>query len=534
MELISLDSSFQPVSQVDNYSSLIWTERYSSNGDFELKSNDVAGMMAALPRGTCVALRESTVPMIVEDYKIDKPFQAAPVITITGRSYETVLERRLSVRSLPATYPEGSKEAWTLSASSSSDAAFQVMRVVLSDPVDRYVGGELVFPAINSPAVSPNDAIPQIQLVPPADLSPFDADPWDGDLVYQQGDEVLYSEVVGEPILYKATKTVDLRPWNFSTFWDFVGDASSATAWSSSVAYGQGDWVTYGSGGVYLAEAPIAAGALPPDQNADWAYLANDSGNNWSPHKDYDPAATYSPSNYYARNPANQYYYRAKQFVPSAIPPNWTAGSAPVVANVSQHFWEKQVYEIKPNYLYNAVVDLLKLNHHGLKAIRPAVGGSKVSIEIYNGADLTNEVMFDASFDQFDEATYLLSERGSTNVAYVLGSTGSGEVLKTTTNPSGLDRRVLLVDAMSDTTIADPDTRRARALIELYKFNATAVFDGRIADQIATGYNTQYHLGDIIKLVGEYGLSVDVRVEEFIRSSDSNGYKAYPAFAALE
>lgn len=360
MELLSLNDEFQPEYLVENYESLVWSERYARSGDFELISQNIAEAVSAMPLDSYVSLRDSTVPMIVESYKIRKPPRDQASITIKGRSFETVLERRASVNTpLPAIT---GRVPWMISADKESDAAYKAMRVVLGD-IDRGVAG---LGAI-SPAVSALDAIPEIDLTLPNDYS------------------------------------------------------------------------------------------------------------------------TLTTNN----------------------------------------------YEIKPSDLYTLVMEMIDANHRGIKSVRPAVGGTKVGVEIYNGADLTETFVLDARFDQMDDATYLLSDQGSANVAYVFGPDGAQAVLKTAApEPSGLARRVLVLDLTSDTTV-DSAVRQSRGLIELYKYNATALFDGQVAIQVAEGYNKEYFLGDILKLTGEYGLSQNVRVAEFIRTSDASGEKAYPAFEAV-
>lgn len=392
MELMTLNSSFQPDKLIENYEALIWTERYAKNGDFELTSTNIKETIKALPLESYVSLRETTVPMVVEQHKIKKSLQGAPIITITGRSFETVLERRASVNEElgPARVP------WTINAAKESDAAYDVMKRVLGlDPF--------------GDPVSPLDAIPEINLI--------------------------------EPIDYRA----------------------GIPDWHGAVTYNQYDIVRY-TGLFYVATS------LADNLNK----------------------------------------------TPSTNPTYWYAIN----------------YEIKPAYLYTTVMELVNTNHHGLKSIRPYAGGNQVGIEIYNGADLTGSMVFDARFDQIDDATYLLSKQGSTNVGYVYGAGGSDLVLKTSgPEPSGLARRVLLVEDESANT---SDLRHSRGLIELYKYNATALFDGQVAIQVAQGYNTEYFLGDILKLTGEYGLSQNVRVAEFIRTSDATGEKAYPAFEAVD
>jgi hypothetical protein len=191
-------------------------------------------------------------------------------------------------------------------------------------------------------------------------------------------------------------------------------------------------------------------------------------------------------------------------------------------------------FEIKVGNLYDVVIELVNSNHHGMKAVRPTQDSNQIAIEIYNGADLTDTVAFDARFDQFDDSTYLLSETGSYNVAYVVSKSDSQLVKKTQADePSGLDRRVMVVDVSGEQNSDTEDARKTRGLVELYKYNATALFDGQISTEVSSGFNRDYFLGDIIRLDGEYGLSETVRVAEFIRSDDSTGSKSYPTFEVV-
>lgn len=360
MELITLTSSFQPDKLIENYEAAIFTERYSTYGDFVITGGDIAGLIALLPRNSYISCTESSVPMIVEDYQIVKEKGKGPQIQITGRSFETVLDRRVSIKDAPP----APRATWTMTADKESDAAYKAMRMVLGD-FPRYQSGVSVL-GVQTPVVA-EDAIPEIDLTLPADYS---------------------------------TGTTN-------------------------------------------------------------------------------------------------------------------------------------TYEIKPGDLYKTVIDLINANNHGLKSVRPTpgLGGTQAGIEIYNGADLTNDVVFNARFDQFDKATYLLTDQGSKNVAYVY-DTASAVVLKTAApEPTGLARRVLLVDDSTESVTAA--SRTARGLVELYKYNALALFDGEISDQVAAGYNSQYYLGDIIRFDGEYITSQNVRVVEFIRSSDSSGTKAYPTFQTV-
>ena len=373
MELMTLNSvsgsstRFEPTRLIENYDSLLWSERYWASGDFELVSSDIKSAINLLPLESYVAIRESTVPMIVESHLIHKPKNKHARVTIKGRSFESVLERRAAVNSLAASGTPP-RLPWNLNADKVSDAAYKAIRVVLGDIARSNL-------PLATPAVAPEDAIPELNLVLPTD---------------------------------------------------------------------------------YTTGTPNA-------------------------------------------------------------------------------------YAIEPGDLLSVVLKLLEVNHHGIRAVRPNPGKTTVDLEIYNGADLRSTVVFDARFDQFDDAKYLLSYQGSTNVAYMYGNNGATIKNKNTgANPTGLARRVLLLDEMQDTTLNSDAIRQSRALVELYKNNATAIFDSEISYQVAQRFNKPvnqggYGLGDIILLQGEYGtLNRIVRVAEFIRSSDASGETAYPAFQAVD
>lgn len=403
MELVNLNADLQPDKLIENYSSLIWTERYRPVGDFELKTSDIERTMNLLPLDSFVSLRDSTVPMMVEVYKLEKPKGSGPILTVTGRSLDFVIEQRAATIS-----NSGGKSSWVISAAKSSDAAYMAMRLVLGD-VARYQGATLVLPAV-SPAMAPEDAIPEVDLTLPADF--YVPPAWSGATSYVADDQV-----------------------------------TSGTN-------------TDGSPKIWQARTAISSGGSAPTVGADWAEVK---------------------------------------------------------------------FEISPGDLYSAVQNLLSVNHRGIKAVRPNLGDTKFGLEIYNGVDRRSDIVIDARLDQLDESTYLFSNQGSTNVAYIYKSGAHEIVNKTSTVPSGLDRRVLYMDVANE----NPTDLRSRALVDLYKYNATAIFDGKIAQTVAEGYNTEYFLGDIIKLQGEYGLHNDVRVVEFIRTSDSTGDQAYPAFEVI-
>lgn len=367
MEFYRLNSEFKLDTQIDHQESLIWTERYINPGDFALKSSEIEKTLQLLPRGSTVAIRESTVPMIVEDYLLEHPKGQPPTITVTGRTYESVLDRRSSFALYPwSNLTERFKE-WAVPADKPSDAAYLLMRAVLGDIARNEVG----LPQW-SPTMHQNDAIPQVNLVPPK---------------------------------------------------DFV------------------------------------------------------------------------------------------------------AGGSPV----------QPKHDVPKGDLLKAVLEMIAVNNHGLKATRPLSDDkSTIDIEIYNGANLTDSIVFDARYEQFEDTRYLMSDRSSSNVAYLLHPQGLDIHNKNSgIEPEGLSRRVLFVDEFGNGALNTAELQRGRALVELYKRNATASFDGEISTQVASDYNSKYFLGDIVTLFGAYGISEQARISEFIRTQDSTGTKAYPTLEVI-
>lgn len=56
MEVVTLNSSFQPESIFEKYESFVWNERYSGMGDFELVSSDIVGTLSVLEEDTYLSL----------------------------------------------------------------------------------------------------------------------------------------------------------------------------------------------------------------------------------------------------------------------------------------------------------------------------------------------------------------------------------------------------------------------------------------------------------------------------------------------
>lgn len=95
MEPVVLNTSFETVAVIDAYESLIWTDRYNTYGDFELYCPMDTSLLTFLKQDNYLWLRDSEHTMIIEDISIDSDTEDGNHLVVTGRSLESILERRI-------------------------------------------------------------------------------------------------------------------------------------------------------------------------------------------------------------------------------------------------------------------------------------------------------------------------------------------------------------------------------------------------------------------------------------------------------
>lgn len=105
MQLLVFDmTTLLPAKLIENYTSLIWTERWQANGEFELKTGDIQNTMANMPLDALITHLETNVVMVIETYVIAESEQdGSQELTITGRTFETWLDNRPSLVAQPLT-----------------------------------------------------------------------------------------------------------------------------------------------------------------------------------------------------------------------------------------------------------------------------------------------------------------------------------------------------------------------------------------------------------------------------------------------
>lgn len=95
MQLYTLDgTSFLPNGYIQGYSSLIWTERYLSPGEFELVTAEPE-ILSKLPPGTLLCIQESAVIMMVDTVNLRQNEAGYPESVVTGRTIDAILDERV-------------------------------------------------------------------------------------------------------------------------------------------------------------------------------------------------------------------------------------------------------------------------------------------------------------------------------------------------------------------------------------------------------------------------------------------------------
>lgn len=149
MDLVTLNANNQPEKLVENYDSLIWTERFNTVGDFQLTAGDIATFMTVLAEGTRVSIRESNIAMVTETHEIVRKKNTPEQIIIKGRAFESVLDRRVVVPAVAANAAD-----WLINAKIPSDVAWYIMTQIC---VTGILDANDIIPAAMIQFTSPSD-----------------------------------------------------------------------------------------------------------------------------------------------------------------------------------------------------------------------------------------------------------------------------------------------------------------------------------------------------------------------------------------
>ena len=199
----------------------------------------------------------------------------------------------------------------------------------------------------------------------------------------------------------------------------------------------------------------------------------------------------------------------------------------------------------KRQSLYTTILDLLKIDNFGIRSIRPGPSSPLVDDEvgntalvIYRGFDRTKTVSFSYTAGEVETGDYLWSNKTFKNAALVTGKWI--EVIVDDLAPPAYERRVMFVDGSDD----DKAFTSTPTGLDIDGVVAAMTQRGRVAlnSQINTVlikpqisklgtkalYRTDYGMGDLITVHGDYNESQPMLITEHVETEDNTGVGAYP------
>ena len=99
MEFMILNKNYEAIAMIDTFTSAIWTVRYDECGDFELYTPVRLDYLKSMQIGNYLWNRDSDRLMVIETVEIETDAEKGPQLIVTGRSLESILDRRIIVSS---------------------------------------------------------------------------------------------------------------------------------------------------------------------------------------------------------------------------------------------------------------------------------------------------------------------------------------------------------------------------------------------------------------------------------------------------
>ena len=108
-DIFVLDKNLDAITVIDTYDSMIWTDRYQECGDFELYLPMSKELANYIKQDYYLWSQHSEHVMIIEKLQISSDAENGDTITVTGRSLESLLDRRIvwGLKILSGNFQEG-------------------------------------------------------------------------------------------------------------------------------------------------------------------------------------------------------------------------------------------------------------------------------------------------------------------------------------------------------------------------------------------------------------------------------------------
>lgn len=146
MELMILNEKFESICLIDEFKSLIWTDRYNKAGDFELDIAAGSRFLQYVQEGNYAWIKESKHLMIIESIKITTDYEEGDYAIISGRSLESLLDRRIvwdkTTIKDDTLVQDGIKKLLTDNIISPSNAKRKISNFIFVDTDNEYIASK--------------------------------------------------------------------------------------------------------------------------------------------------------------------------------------------------------------------------------------------------------------------------------------------------------------------------------------------------------------------------------------------------------
>lgn len=198
--------------------------------------------------------------------------------------------------------------------------------------------------------------------------------------------------------------------------------------------------------------------------------------------------------------------------------------------------------------VYQRVLEHLAIDDLGIKSIRPgptspyAPPNEYVVFLIHNGVDRQNQVLISYDSGEIKRADYLWSNKRKKTAALV---TGRWLNVMLDTGATGFDKRVMYIDGSDiDGNYSSAPTggdltllhslMTTRASQVLSSMGDVVIIKPEMSDTLSRyTYRQDYRVGDVVTIIGNYGVQAAMRVTEYVEIEDENGETGYPTLAVI-
>ena len=139
-----MDKNRQQIGYVDNFTSLVWADRYNQLGDFTLDVSPTYENLNLFQEDYYVRLADGDIrrPMVIEKLTIANDIEKGPTLTVKGSSLEHILERRIvwGLCSIEGDFQNGIKKVLNENAISPTDKT-RKLPITFVASTDSYITG---------------------------------------------------------------------------------------------------------------------------------------------------------------------------------------------------------------------------------------------------------------------------------------------------------------------------------------------------------------------------------------------------------